>query len=146
MLLKRYRYLLLLKIILLIGGIALLWLQPPSTYTGGTLILMKTPDTLLSDASLTYLQGSRSPWALIEEASGGVFVHVPWTEDSWFILEYLSQQVPPRHTLIPKNTYTDACRTQIIVSDTTYTELPCQLWPVAPVWLPRAIILVGLIL
>lgn len=152
MLLRYYRYFLVVKILLLVVGTILLWLQPPREYTGGTLIRIVSP----SSAAWTTLEqiavlGNDKQWslprALVASSGTWIVVHVPWTNDTWYIASYLSQPMPPRMTVLGADRYTRACRNQVFVdSATSVTVSACQTWPIVAPWIPRILVVVGIIL
>lgn len=115
MLYKYYRYILILKIILLVvGGYMLLHEWDVAKIEGGTLFLVdQQPWTAtvrvdaLSDKKLP------APWALVTTFSWTHTVQIPWTYDTGYVLRYLKKPIPEVNHAINADIYTDNCQKKV---------------------------------
>ena len=145
MLLRNYRMILILKCLLFMVWWVLLLLQPKRYYTGWTLWVVDTekPNPLA-------LQGDLSsypmPRALVQKTWWQIIIHVPWTLDSGYIVQYLQQPLSPISAPLPMDPYLDSCHTRVRISDSALSSARCQLAGVTRYEYPVAFILLAFIL
>jgi len=151
MLYRYYRYILLLKILLLVSWLYIL-LQNRNNreiILQGTTILVtswwdqgKTTETLPKQ-----LAKSPLPWSLIvQNTNTGYALHIPRTEDSGFVADYLTYPLPHLASVEQAALYRNSCRSRLVLDAVGIQKQSCQ--PPIPYdsWLAIILIILGVII
>ncbi len=128
MLYKYYRYILIIKIALLLIWVAILWSQRSSPwYNGGTTILVFSSEESFDPYRITNT-ASQMPWpySLIHWEWQKITLHVPWTYDTWYVLQYLRNGFPTVEHELTETSYFKNCRVTLNVVGEQITLSQCQ--------------------
>lgn len=119
MLYKYYRYILILKIVLLVvGGYMLLHEWDVAKIEGGTLFLVnQQPWTASSLLDSVVERKLPTPWAMLSTFSWQYTVQIPWTYDTGYVLRYLKKPIPEVAHAINANIYTDNCQKKVSLTN-----------------------------
>ena len=118
MLYKYYRFVILIKVIFLIIWWNILFRQRKSDYaTWWTTIIIQSWDQQDIDAYhiISTLDTTPWPWALVFTDKKSTQLHIPWTYDTGYILQYLRNWLPPIKDNTNKNIYETSCIQKITV-------------------------------
>lgn len=137
MLYKHYRYIMIIKIAVLLIWVAILWSQWSSPwYNGGTTIMVFENEQQFDPYTITNTV-SLMPWpySLIHREWQKITLHIPWTYDTWYILQYLRNGFPTVHQETTDTSYFKNCRVTLNVVGTQNTISQCQkYWLHGQIW------------
>jgi len=130
MIFKHYRYIILLKILCLLGGWYYLLYSWNAPYTQwGTTIVSYLQTWIVLWGLKPVLEGTPLPWSLVVQQKNGMALHIPWTDDVAFVFNYLWAPIPTlKHTtnVLP---YTQACKTRVIINEEKVYQENCYYTP-----------------
>jgi len=145
MLIRRYRIILIVKSLLFLLWWVLFLLQPSRQYTWGTLWIV---DDVSSQVIMLQWDFSSlpKPRALVQKTGSNILLHIPWTTDTGYLLQYVQQPLSASSPPMPIDAYSDSCHTRISVSETSTSVHRCH-WRSAPSFrYPLGFILLAFIL
>lgn len=128
---KKYRYIIVLKIILLLVWGFLFYQQRerPSVDWGTVFYVSHQPwtgsttiDRFLETANLPW------PWALVSTFSWNYVLHVPRTYDKEYIVRYLKQPIPDFNTPIDATIYEGNCQKKVRLTNMNTREMEKCEW------------------
>lgn len=130
MLYKYYRYMLLIKIILLWLSIFMLSTQrnrPPHNW--GTLFLLSERQTSwdITQFILEAWNTLPTPWAVLSQHMTWTTIHIPWTYDTWYVIWYIWQPLPPASQKIDETRYTQICKYKVTTSKDIIQSTTCHI-------------------
>jgi hypothetical protein len=130
MLLKYYRYILILKLLCLIGGIYYLLHDRYAPHIKGWTVIVSYTQTWLSLQRLKpMLENTPLPWSLIAQQKDWVALHIPWTNDINYVVAYLGAPLPVINSTIDSSIYTRSCKKRIIIQADSVYEETCYYTP-----------------
>ncbi len=148
MLYRYYRYILIIKILLLVCvGYLLFQLRHTPVHNWWTLFLLSQSNSGDIHDFLSKQQTlPDTPWAVLVEQSNGITLHVPWTNDTWYIVNYIVKPLPTLKQTIDWDTYIYMCKYKVTTQRNTLALLPCQIDRNLYLWWTIILFLVALLL
>lgn len=121
MIYRHYRYILLIKIALLIAWVFMVWQEwyiPQPTWW--TLFLL--PQSFSSPQRIpSFLQTESllpQPRALLSEEAAWTVIHIPWSLDTGYISAYMQSPLPAiNKNFIDRSVYTDSCKQLVTANE-----------------------------
>lgn len=137
MLYKYYRFVLIIKIGLLIAGWFVLFSQWTSSgYKWGTTIIVFSGTQQIDPYAVVWITNVTPwPYSLLHAENDKVTLHVPWTYDTWYILQYMRNWFPIVDKELTDNSYFNKCMVTINVLWNEIKVTQCQkYWLDADIW------------
>lgn len=127
MLYKYYRYILLLKIfLLLVWGYILYSSNRAVQQAGGTLITISSGSIASKIDTASMIEKLPLPWALVYKNSDLYSLHIPWTYDTWYVVDYMSHWLPPVAQTIDISRYQNECEIMVETQADIWKSTLCQ--------------------
>lgn len=137
MLYKYYRFVLIIKIALLIAGGFILFSQWSSPgYNWWTTIVVFSGGQNIDPYQIIWLTNITPwPYSLLHAESDKITLHVPWTYDTWYIFQYLRNGFPIVEKELLDYSYFKKCMVTINVLGADTQIVQCQkYWLDADIW------------
>lgn len=137
MLYKYYRYILIIKIALLLAGGFVMYSQWTSPwYNGGTTIVVFSWEQNVDPYKvINYTNTTPWPFSLLHVEGANITLHVPRTYDTWYILQYLRNWFPIVDKELTDYSYFKKCMVTINVLWSDIQIAQCQkYWLDADIW------------
>lgn len=151
MLYKYYRYMLLIKVILLLLSIFMLREQRNRpVHNWGTLFLLSEKQYNTSGDMTQFLttewKNLPTPWAVLSQHTTWTTIHIPWTYDTWYVIWYLWQPLPPVLDTIDETLYIQICKYKVITEKDTIKSTTCHIDRRVELLWTMLLLVVGLLL
>lgn len=137
MLYKYYRFILIIKIALLIAGWFILFSQwSRAWYSGWTSIVVFSWSQNIDPYAIIWVANvTPGPYALLHAENEKITLHVPRTYDTWYILQYLRNWFPTVQNELTDYSYFKQCMVTLNVLWTDTKIAQCQkYWLDADIW------------